>query len=46
MLTVMGDSSRMICEQKFNMNYNLKGYRNLYMHGIAGFKYESQLVIA
>ena len=46
MLMVMGDSSRRICEQKFDMYYNLKGYRNLYMHGIAGFEYKSQLVIA
>jgi glycosyltransferase involved in cell wall biosynthesis len=46
MLTVMGDSSRKICEQKFDMYYNLKGYRSLYMRGIAGFEYNSQLVIA
>ena len=46
MLTVMGDFSRRICEQKFDMHYNLKGYRNLYIHGIADFDYQSQLVIA
>ncbi|MES1221975.1 MAG: glycosyltransferase, partial [Bacteroidota bacterium] len=46
MLTVMGDSSRKICEQKFDMNYNLKGYRILYIHGIPDFEYKSQLVIA
>jgi glycosyltransferase involved in cell wall biosynthesis len=46
MLVVMGDSSRRICEQKFDMNYNLKGYRNLYIHGITDFEYKTQLVIA
>ena len=46
MLTVMGDFSRSLCEQKFDMNFNFKGYRKLYSLGDISFDYNKPLAIA